>query len=186
MRDWQRLFKHNGVPFDSLGAKKELRVLPEYLEDGEIVYAICCGTVTGGRNANSFDRGTNTWIVALTSERFLFLDAAMLSSSVDTVSIRLDKVQSVSASQGWLLGKIMIDIASGFVSIDNCQKGQVKVMAELANKLLRAASKPQAMKGRNCVEEVDIITQLERLAALQKSGALTEAEYQNAKGRLLM
>ena len=90
-------------------------------------------------NAKSaFDFGANTWLAVLTSERFLFLDAAMLSSSVDTQSVRLKNVQAISASQGFLFGKIMIDLGSRIIVIDNCLKESVKSMAELGNRWLKS------------------------------------------------
>lgn len=64
----------------------------------------------------------NTWLVVLTNERFFFLDAAMLTNSVDTQSIRLNRVQAVSASQGLVLGKVMIVLGSRLVTIYNCMK----------------------------------------------------------------
>jgi hypothetical protein len=93
------------------------------------------------QTSNAFDWGTNTWLVVLTNERFLFLDHAMLTRSVDTQSIRHDSVQAVSASQGWMLGKIQVDLGARTVIIDNCQKATVSVVASMANKWLRVLQK---------------------------------------------
>jgi len=178
-QNWKAICTLNGVPFDSFGTKKELRVLPDYLERGETVLALCSGMVTGGFQANALDMGVNTWVVALTDERFLFLDCALLSRSVDTQTIRHDKVQSVSASQGWVLGKIMIDLGARVVVVDNCVKQSVAAMADLANKVLRAAAAPKPPAADAMLD------QLERLAGLRRTGALDEAEFRVAKARLL-
>lgn len=135
--DWLGICYINGRNIDSLGTKKELAVLSGYLEKGEVVFALSSGIMKQTETSNSFDFGSNTWLVALTSERFLFLDHAMLTKSVDTQSVRHDHVQAVSASQGMILGKIIIDLGSRTIVVDNCQKGDVKVMAGLANKWLR-------------------------------------------------
>ena len=135
--DWRAICEITGVSFDALGTQKELAVLPNYLEPGEIVFALTSGLMEQTVTSNAFDFGANTWLVVLTSERFLFLDAALLTSSVDTQSIRLKKVQAISASQGFLLGKISIDLGSRLVVVDNCEKEAVKVMAELANRWIK-------------------------------------------------
>lgn len=135
--DWRAICEINGVSFDALGTQKELAVLPNYLESGEIVFALVSGLMKQTVTSNAFDFGANTWLAVLTSERFLFLDAAMLTSSVDTQSIRLKNVQAISASQGFILGKIMIDLGSRIVVVDNCSKESVKVMAELGNRWIK-------------------------------------------------
>ncbi len=140
-RDWEGIFKINGLKIDSFGTKKELKVLPDYLEDDEVVFALASGIMSQTKTSNAFDWGTNTWLVALTNERFLFLDHAMLTKSVDTQSVLHDAVQAVSASQGLVLGKIQVDLGARVIVIDNCQKATVKVVADLANKWLRELKK---------------------------------------------
>lgn len=137
--------------------------------------------------SNSFDFGANTWLVALTSERFLFLDCALMTSSVDTQSIRHDKVQAVSSSQGWVLGKIMIDLGSRMLVIDNCQKATVSVIADLANKWLKELQKQKSTvtsSGSGTVEESPL-DKLEKLAKLLAMGALTDEEFKAAKAKIL-
>lgn len=135
--DWRGICDLNGQNFDSFGTRKELEALPKYLEEGEVVFALASGLMYQTGTSNLTDVGVNTWLVVLTSERFLFMDAALLTSSIDTQSVRLEKVQAISASQGFLLGKISIDLGSRLITIDNCTKESVKVMADLANKWLR-------------------------------------------------
>ena len=135
--DWRGICEQNGVSFDSFGTNKEFEALPKYLEPGEVVLALASGLMKQTGTSNLTDAGVNTWLVVLTSERFLFMDAALLTSSIDTQTVRLDKVQAISASQGFLLGKISIDLGSRLIVVDNCEKEAVKVMADLANKWLR-------------------------------------------------
>ncbi len=140
-QDWEGICKLNGISLDSFGTKKELKVLSNYLEEDEVVFALTSGIMSQTETSNSFDWGTNTWLVVLTNERFLFLDHAMLTKSVDTQSIRHDSVQAVSASQGWMFGKIQVDLGARVVVIDNCTKDSVAVIADLANKWLRVLNK---------------------------------------------
>lgn len=186
-RNWEAICKLNNVGLDSFGTKKELSVLASHLEDDEIVFALTSGIMKQTETSNSFDFGTNTWLVALTSERFLFLDCAMMTSSVDTQSIRHDKVQAVSSSQGWVLGKITVDLGSRILVIDNCQKATVAVIADLANKWLKELQKQKSTAApisTSAVEESPL-DKLEKLAKLLAMGALTDDEFRTAKAKIL-
>jgi hypothetical protein len=185
--DWSGICALNGVALDSFGTKKELGVLKDHLEPGEIVYALTSGVVQHNENSNSSDWGSNTWLVALTNERFLFLDCALLTRSVDVQSIRLGRVQAVSSSQGWVLGKVMVDLGSRVATIDNCQKATVAVISDLVNKLLRERENIRSAPNAHVMTSTgdDSINKLERLAALHASGALTDSEFSAAKGKLL-
>ena len=183
---WGEICRLNNVELDSFGTRKELKALPEYLEPDEVVFALTSGVMNQSETSNSFDFGANTWLVVLTSDRFLFLDAAMLTKSVDTQSIRHDHVQAVSASQGLMLGKIMVDLGSRMLVIDNCQKATVKVLANIANKWLKELSekKESARKPASLTSETPLLDTLERLYKLWKLGALTESEFKEGRQRL--
>ena len=187
-KDWAGICELNGVEFDTFGTKKELKVLGDYLENGEVVFALTSGVMEQTETSNSFDFGTNTWLVALTNERILLLDCAMLTSSVDTQSIRLERVQAVSSSQGWVFGKIMIDLGSRMAVLDNSIKATVSVFADLANKLLREMEQ-QKKSGAPVSDsnngQDDLLGKLERLAALRSSGVLSEDEFNTAKAKIL-
>jgi hypothetical protein len=192
--NWAAICELNGVELDSFGTKKELRVLPSHLEDDEVVFALTSGMMTQTETSNSSDWGANTWLVVLTSQRFLFLDHAMLTSSVDTQSIRHNRVQAVSASQGWVFGKIMVDLGSRIVTIDNCTKATVKPLASLANKWHEelenkqaqpAASPAQAPAEPQQSAAIDPLERLERLAKLHAAGALSDEEFSAAKSKLI-
>ena len=189
-RDWKSICATNGIQMDSFGTKKELGVLADHLNAGEVVFALTSGIMSKMDSSNSSDMGMNTWLVVLTNERFLFLDCALLTRSVDTQSIRHDRVQAVSASQGWVLGKIMIDIGSRTIIVDNCQKATVSVIADLANKWLRQSSAPPstpsvAATNTESGPSNSALDKLERLASLFASGALSAEEFATAKSKLL-
>lgn len=186
-KDWNGICKLNAVELDSFGTKKELNVLSEYLEDDEVVFALTSGVMSQTETSNSLDFGTNTWLVALTNDRFLFLDHAMLTSSVDTQSIRHDRVQAVSASQGFMFGKIMVDLGSRMLVIDNAHKSTVKVMASLANKWLKElGEKKDNIPSANLISsQTPLMDMLERLDKLFSLGALTDKEFNDSKEKLL-
>jgi hypothetical protein len=181
-RDWAGIFKLNNLTIDTFGTKKELKVLGDYLQENEIVFALVSGVMSQSETSNDFDFGANTWVAALTSERVLCLDHAMLTSSVDTQSIRLNRVQAVSASQGWVLGKITIDIGARLIVIDNCVKSDVKTFAELANQLIR--EKEEATISQSSVS-ISIADEIEKLKGLHSKGILTDGEFSEAKAKLI-
>lgn len=183
--DWTSICQLNGVQLDSFGTKRELARLPEYLEKDEIVYALTSGMVKHSETSNGSDFGSNTWLVTLTNERFLFLDAALMTKSVDVQSVRLNRVQAVSSSQGWVLGKIMVDLGSRVLTIDNCQKDTVKIISDIANKILRPAEKSPAASQSSSEAPDDFMSKLERLATLHSAGALTPEEFSAAKAKIL-
>ena len=186
-KNWKAICELNNIKIDSFGTKKELKVLADFLEEEEIVFALTSGIMKQTETSNAFDWGVNTWLVVLTSERFLFLDSAMLTKSVDTQSIRHDRVQAVSASQGWVLGKIQVDLGARTVVIDNCRKATVSVIADLANKWLRTLQNSNANQSNSSGDTTNNsqLDELEKLANLHSIGALTDDEFSAAKAKIL-
>lgn len=185
-RNWGALCALNSVELDSFGTKKELKVLPNYLEDGEVIFALTSGLMKQSSTSNESDRGLNTWLVVLTNERFLFLDHALLTKSVDTQSIRHERVQAVSSSQGWFLGKIIVDIGARTVVIDNCRKATVAPMARLANKWLAVMQKGKQEPSKAGVKATNsVLDEIKKLAELHSIGVLTDEEFTSAKAKLL-
>lgn len=180
--DWAGIFRLNQLKIDKIGTKKELKVLGQYLQNDEVVFAIVSGLMTQTETSNEFDFGLNTWVAALTSERVLFLDHAMLSSSVDTQSIRLNRIQAVSASQGLLLGKVIIDIGARTVEINNCVKSHVKIFAELTNELIR---ENEERNETDSAPNISIADEILKLTDLHAKGILTDDEYSVAKSKLI-
>ncbi len=169
--NWKGICELNEINLDSFGTKKELNVLVDYLEKEEVVFALTSGVMSQTSTSNAFDWGANTWLVVLTNERFLFLDHALMSQSVDTQSIRHNSVQAVSASQGIMLGKIQVDLGSRVVIVDNCNKESVKVMASLANKWLRELQREK----KNHLSEIPT----EFFSQIQESITLARIQIKN-------
>jgi len=184
-RDWEGIANLNKLDFsDNLGVSKEFSVLHEYLREGEVVFNFVSGIMSQTETSNSFDFGLNTWLFVLTDKRMLALDHAMLTASVDTQSIRHEKIQSVSASQGLMFGKITVDIGNRSIVVDNCIKSHVKKFSEIANDWLEHR---EDNKNSQITEtsQVDIISEIERLAVIHEKGLIDGAEFSEAKKSLL-
>ena len=84
--------------FDSWGTKKEIRYLKNMLYEGEQVFAIASGIING-----------NTWLVACTSKRVIFVDCGMLYG-VKHSEVMLDRINAVSFKNGLVLGEIQMEL----------------------------------------------------------------------------
>lgn len=185
--DWAGICKLNGIdikPIQNLTAK-EMKALPDQLQEGEVVFAFTAGIIPNLGDGNSTDLLPSTWLVVLTDRRFLFLDAALLSNSIDVHSILHKNVQGVLATQGFLLGKISIETGSRSTIVDNCRKATVKIIGDLANDWLQVLeerkSAPQAPAG----PEETGLDKLKKLAALKELGVVTQEEFDAAKAKVL-
>ena len=184
--NWAGIFALNGFSMDSFGTKKELGILADHLEEGETVLALSSGIMVQTETSNLLDGGLNTWLAVVTDRRLLFLDHAMLTTSVDEQVIRLDRVQAVSSSQGFILGKISIDLGARVLVIDNCIKEHVKTWAKMANTAIAEREEAQtAPVAPAAPVESDPIAKLKELGALKEAGVLTQEEFDTTKAALL-
>ncbi|MCH2067439.1 SHOCT domain-containing protein [Shimia sp.] len=81
----------------------------------------------------------------------------------------------------------MIDLGSRIVTIDNCLKQSVPIVADLANKLLREKPEPNVSSISKSSHGLssDPLETLERLGALLERGLLDKEEFTEAKRKLL-
>ncbi|AOK57258.1 PH domain-containing protein [Burkholderia stagnalis] len=159
---------------DQFFTKKELNHLPEILMDGEQVLAFSSGLMDG-----------NTWLIVLTDHRVLFLDKGLIYG-LKQISINLDKVNSVSGTTGIMFGEIRIEDGASERIIKNVWK---KTVVPFTNKVRDAireytrASHPAAAPAPTSAD--DVVSKLERLAALKERGILTDAEFAEQKAKIL-
>ena len=171
-KEYNRIAKEIGD--DQFFTKKELKYLPEALRDGEQVLAVTSGLMDG-----------NTWLIALTDRRIIFLDKGMIYGLKQT-SIDLDKVNSVSGSTGLIFGKISITDGAKERKIDNVWKKTVKLFTNKVQGAIEARKTAiqQPVQMAQPVE-IDPYEKLEKLASLREKGVITETEFQAQKGIIL-
>ncbi len=160
---------------DQFFTKKELNHLPEILMDGEQVLAFSSGMMDG-----------NTWLIVLTDHRILFLDKGLIYG-LKQISINLNKINAVSGKTGMMLGEIRIEDGASERIIKNVWK---KTVVPFTNKVRdaiheysRAAHSPAAASAPPAAD--DVVSKLERLAALKERGILTDAEFAEQKAKIL-
>ncbi|MGW7449624.1 SHOCT domain-containing protein [Kitasatospora sp. NPDC054795] len=133
---------------------------------------------TAGRHPEHFRKG----VLVLTTHRLLFL-----KDGKPPVPVPLAAVSDVTVTRTKLNGEVLLVVA-----LTGSHRFEDVVKAEFFAERLRAAARtarntpkalPAAPAGAATGEQ--LIGQLERLAALRTSGALTEDEFTRAKQRLI-
>ncbi|HBP0459531.1 hypothetical protein IPC353_10975 [Pseudomonas aeruginosa] len=155
---------------DQFFTKKELNHLPEVLADGEQVLAFTSGIMDG-----------NTWLITLTDRRVIFLDKGMLYG-LKQASIELDKINAVSGKTGLLFGDILIQDGGSERKITNVWKKTVTAFTNKVRDAIHAKKQPVMASAST---NDDMISKLERLAALRDRGVLTPEEFAEQKVKIL-
>ncbi|MDF9433006.1 PH domain-containing protein [Chromohalobacter israelensis] len=154
---------------DGFFTKKEIKHLPEVLNDGEPVLGLASGMMDN-----------KTWLIVLTDQRILLLDKGMLYGLRQT-EFRLGHVSSVSYETGLMMGKIDIHVSSVKHQISQVPKKAVANFAERIRAQLQAP-RPEAPASDS---DDDIVSKLERLAALHDRGVLDDQEFADQKAKIL-
>jgi hypothetical protein len=187
-RDWDGICKLNNVEIKQckFGTMKELDGLPGQLQKGEVVFGFTAGIMSSNSDSNITDWLPNTWLLVLTDRRFLFLDAALLTKSIDVHSILHKNVQGVLVSQGFILGKISIETGSRSTVIDNCEKRTVKIIGDLANDWLQILEERKSNHQESYAGSSDSgLDKIKKLGELKALGFVSEQEFNDAKAKIL-
>jgi hypothetical protein len=169
-REYRRIA--NEVGDDQFFTKRELNHLPGVLSEGEQVLAFTSGLMDG-----------HTWLITLTDRRIIFLDKGMIFGLKQT-SIDLDKVNAVSGETGMMLGKIAIEDGASQRVIKNVWKRTVVAFTNKVRDAMEA--RKQALRQSHVATPADdVVSKLERLAALHDRGILSADEFAQQKSRIL-
>lgn len=170
---------------DSFGTKKEIKYLPEVIMPGETILGLCSGLMDG-----------TTWLCVVTERRMLMLDKGFITG-LKHLEIPVSKILSVSFKTGFVFGELLIDSGGQIKIMKQVVKEDAAKMSGILSELLyKKDSQPAPPASAPPVSAtpaasaapaatVDVITQLERLAALKEKGILTDEEFAAEKARLL-
>ncbi|MDH4458188.1 MAG: PH domain-containing protein [Nevskia sp.] len=169
--EYDRIAKELGD--DQFFTRKELNHLPQILGDGEQVLAFTSGLMDA-----------DTWLITLTDRRIIFLDKGMIYGLKQT-TIDLDKINSITGETGIFFGKIKIEDGAKEREIDNVWKKTVVKFTNKTRDAIEARKRPQQIMQVKGPNEDDVVSKLERLAALLEKGILSTEEFQQQKAKLL-
>lgn len=158
--------------FDRWFTKKERNHLHEFINPGERILAMTSGVLDG-----------NTWLITVTNQRLLFLDKGMVYG-LKQMEMPLTQISAISHKVGLVFGNIQVSTAGGTKKIDMIRKQDVPKVAQIISDLVNEVQ----MRGTaTAVEDPgqDVMSQLERLAALKEKGILTDDEFEAQKRKLL-
>ena len=160
---------------DLFGTAKEVSHLPEILHDDENIKYLTSGLMDG-----------TTWLVVCTQKRVLLLDHGFLFGFKQS-EMNLENINSISFQTGLLFGSIEIWHGGARMLIENCDKKTVKPFTDAVNAAMHAIKKGQGSAPQAPVTSSsdDVVSQLERLAALLEKGILSQEEFQAQKKKLL-
>jgi hypothetical protein len=162
-----------------VGAKRELKKLPDYLWEGETVERLSSGYYGGG-----------TGLIAQTNQRLLFVKDGIMSRT--TEDFPYSKISSIQWSSGMMMGKVTVFVSGNKAEITQVDKGAGKEMvdtvrARIANLVNTQAQavETQAASAPTPPPDVDPIEQLKKLGELHQAGVLTSEEFEAKKAEML-
>lgn len=151
--------------------KKEIRALPEIMDEGEIVKALTSGLMNNA-----------TWLAVCTDRRIIFINRGMFYG-LRQIQVPLDRIQAIDHEFTIFFGSITVwDGASAF-TMGMVLKGSILPFVKATQEQMQIARR----QGKPAPQPaaIDIASQLERLATLKEKGHLTEEEFQSQKKKLL-
>ena len=117
--DWQGICSLNGVEYDSFWTKKEFSLLSKVIKSGECVLGFTAGTVQLSADGKIKSLGKDSWLVVLSSERVILINASNPKSSPIVKTFAVAKISGMVASQNKALGQLVIVLDNGIVTIEN-------------------------------------------------------------------
>ncbi len=152
--------------------KKEIKELPNILWEDENVEKIVQGLY-----------GNGLGILTATNKRLVFIDKGLMWG-LKVEDFPYDKISSIQYETGIMFGEITIFTSGNKAKIQQVDKQQARDLCEYVRARI-SGIKEHASAPKVTPPDNDIITQLERLAKLKDSGALTEEEFVTAKRKLI-
>ena len=153
--------------------KKEIRALPQILDEGERIKAITSGMMN-----------STTWLAVCTNRRLLFINRGMFYG-LRQVQLPLDRIQSLDHEFTIFFGSIRVwDGASAF-TISMVLKSSIIPFVKATQEAMHASRNAAGKPGPAATSGNDVASQLVKLVELKEKGYLTEDEFQSQKKKLL-
>jgi len=155
--------KEIGPDVMMLGAKKEIKHLAEMMIDNETLLYLTSGVFDG-----------NTWLVVLTNNRVIFLNAGLIYGC-ESFEVSLNQINSIKPKTGWFFGEICITDGGAGYTIKNILKKKVNRFVKEVN-LARHPNNDAALD--KCLLELSTIDSkfiANEISAVEKESKRREA-----------
>ncbi|GGW99668.1 PH domain-containing protein [Streptomyces lomondensis] len=159
----------------SFGAKREIQRLPEVLWEGETVEMLAAGV---------YGRGNG--LLAMTNQRLVFYFHGVMSQQVE--DFPYSRISSVQWSGGMLMGTLTVFASGNKAEIKQVPKDQGKALADHLRMKISGSAAPVApaqAAPAAASPAGDIAARLATLDQLRAAGAITDAEYQDRRTKIL-
>lgn len=154
--------------------KKELNYLPEILSNDEHVLSLISGTMDG-----------NTWLIALTGKRIIFLDKGMIYG-LKQREIPLNKINSILQKKGLLLGSVIIQDGATAIKIDNIDKKCISPFVDALNNAIEAQkSATSNVQFAGAQQSQSGADEIMKYKNLMDEGIITKEEFEIKKKQIL-
>jgi hypothetical protein len=153
--------------------KKEIRALPEILDDDEHILALTSGM-----------RDSSTWLIVCTNRRLIFLNRGMFFG-LRQIQLPLDRIQSIDHSSVIAFGSISVWDGASSISIGMVWAPSIVPFVRATEEAMYALRKGTTKPAATASASIDVASQLAKLAELKEKGHLTQAEFETQKKKLL-
>ncbi|MBY0408382.1 MAG: PH domain-containing protein [Rickettsiales bacterium] len=154
--------------------RKEIKALPEILDDGEEIKALTSGMIE-----------SSTWLIVCTDRRLIFLNCGMVLG-VQQIQMPLDRIQSIDHHFLLFFGSIKVYDGINVTSVGLILKSAILPFVKATQEAMYAhQQRLRAPKAPQHAPASDVASQIEKLAQLKEKGHLTEEEFQKQKQKLL-
>lgn len=158
----------------AIGSKREIQRLPEVLWEGETVEMLAPGVY-----------GKGNGLVAMTSQRLIFLKHGMMSQQVE--DFPYNRISSVQWSGGMLMGTLAVFASGNKAEIKQMPKDAGKALADALRARLSGSTPgtPTAVVPQAAPAGGDVASRLATLDQLRAAGAITDEEYRDRREKIL-
>lgn len=168
--DMLEQLKELGV-YDTFGTKKELKELPNLLEENEKIVYLTSGFWNG-----------NTYLIVVTDIRLLFIDKGMIYGMTKH-EFPFSKINSVSYRKGMLLSELWVYHGASKMVIKDIQNIYIdKTVDAIRDQIKKHENKTTAPSTSNNATVAD---ELLKYKELLDAGAISEEEFRKIKNKLL-
>lgn len=154
---------------DLFGTKKEVKALPELLDEGEIVLYATSGFV---------DKGTV--LVVITDKRLVFVNRGLIYGT-DFKEISFDHVNAVSYSKGMVLAKISVTNGADTTLISQVAKDAAPKFVDV----LKHAIADSHQQSQPVASSDNSVNDLRNLKMLLDEGIITQEDFDAKKKQIL-
>lgn len=161
--------------------RKEIRYLPNILNEGEDILALTSGYLDG-----------RTWLAVCTNRRILLINRGMFWG-LRQVQMNLDRIQTIDSSYTIFFGSMRFWDGANATTINLVLKSSIGPFVRTVQDAMDRYKRQMAYDIAGSVQNArgivsgaaQLTDELERLAKLKASGHLSEQEFQAAKLKLL-